>query len=134
MKKFNGSKSRFITGMVFLISILMISNSCNKSSYNNMTGMTSNPGTTGNTGGPGPNEVFIQGMAFSPANLTVTAGTTITWTNKDAVAHTVTSNIKLFNSGTIGSNGTFSYTFTSTGTFSYYCAIHPSMVASVTVN
>jgi plastocyanin len=132
MKKLNGSNNRILSGMVLLIAILMISNSCNKSSYNSMTGITSNPGTTG-TAGPGANEVFIQGMAFNPATLTVTAGTTITWTNKDAIAHTVTSKTKLFDSGSIGSNGTFSYTFATAGTFSYYCSIHPSMVATVTV-
>lgn len=126
-------QNRILSGMFFLIAILMISNSCNKSSYNTMTGITSNPGTTG-TAGPGANEVFIQGMAFNPTTITVAAGTTITWTNKDAIAHTVTSKTKLFDSGSIGSNGTFSYTFATAGTFSYYCTIHPSMVASVTVN
>jgi len=119
--------------MVFLIAILMISSSCNKSSYNTMTGITSNPGTTG-TAGPGTNEVFIQGMAFNPSTITVAAGTTVTWTNKDAIAHTVTSKTKLFDSGSIASNGTFSYTFATAGTFSYYCSIHPSMIATVTVN
>jgi plastocyanin len=133
MKKSEISKGRFLSGMLLLIAILMISASCNKSSYNSMTGITSNPGTNG-AGGPGTNEVFIQGMAFNPSTITVTAGTTITWTNKDAIAHTVTSKTKLFDSGSIGANGTFSYTFTTAGTISYYCSIHPSMVASVTVN
>lgn len=126
------SKSRIITGITLLFAILMFSNSCTKSSPYNVGG----PGTTGTggTGGPGANEVFIQGMAFNPATISVTAGTTITWTNKDAIAHTVTSNTNLFNSGSIGTNATFSYTFATAGSFSYYCAIHPSMTASVTVN
>ena len=77
-----------------------------------MTGMT---GGTGGSGGPGLNEVFIQGMAFNPSTITVAAGTTITWTNKDGFAHTVTSDTNLFNSGNIGSNGTFSFTFATAG-------------------
>jgi plastocyanin len=96
-----------------------------------MTGMT---GMTGGTPGPGLNEVFIQGMAFTPATITVAANTTITWTNKDAIAHTVTSDTKLFDSGSIGANGTYSHTFATAGTFSYHCTVHPTMTASVIVN
>jgi plastocyanin len=73
-------------------------------------------------------------MAFNPSTITVAAGTTITWTNKDAIAHTVTSDNKLFDSGSIGSNGTYSFTFATAGTFSYHCTVHPTMTASVTVN
>lgn len=98
-----------------------------------MTGL-GNTGGTGGTSGPGVNEVFIQGMAFNPSTITVAAGTTITWTNKDAIAHTVTSLTNLFNSGNIGTGGTYSFTFTTAGSYSYYCAIHPTMTASVTVN
>ena len=83
---------------------------------------------------PGPNEVFIQDMAFNPSTITVSAGTTITWTNKDAIAHTVTSNTGLFDSGSINSNGTYSHLFSSTGTFPYHCSIHPNMTASVIIN
>jgi plastocyanin len=134
MKNLNGSKNRFVLGITLLFAILMISGSCNKSSYNNMIGMTGGTGGTGGSSGPGANEVFIQGMAFNPSTITVTAGTTITWTNKDAVSHTVTSSTALFNSGSIGANGTYSFTFATAGTYAYYCAIHPSMTASVTVN
>ena len=83
---------------------------------------------------PGPNEVFIQGKAFDPGTITVVANTTITWTNKDGVAHTVTSNTGLFDSGTINANGTYSHMFSTAGTYPYHCTIHPSMTASVKVN
>jgi plastocyanin len=133
MKKLTGSKSRFLIVAVLLFSIITISDSCSKNSMANMYG-TNNSGTSGGSGGPGTNEVWIQGMAFSPATITVTVGTTITWTNKDGVAHTVTSNTNIFNSGNIASNGTFTYTFATAGTYSYYCAIHPGMIANVVVN
>jgi plastocyanin len=132
MKNINGSKLKSLTGIVLLFAILMIMNGCNKSSTYGTTGMTGNTGGTG-AGAPGTNEVFIQGMAFNPATITVTAGTMITWTNKDAIAHTVTSDAKLFDSGSVGPSATFSYTFATAGTYSYHCSIHPSMVASVTV-
>ena len=101
--------------------------------YDN-NGTTNNTGNKGGSGEPGANEVWIQNMAFNPSTITVAAGTTITWTNKDAVIHNVTSNTGLFSSGSISTGGTFSYTFSTSGTFSYYCTIHPSMTASVTVN
>ncbi len=77
--------------------------------------------------------VTISGFAFSPATLTVKAGTTVTWTNNDPTAHTVTSDNGAFDSGNVASNGAFSYTFASAGTFPYHCAIHASMKASVVV-
>lgn len=129
MKNLTNGK-RTIKSLLALFAILMISFSCSKSSPDYSTGTT----TTGGSTGPGPNEVFIQGMAFSPSSITVTAGTTITWTNKDAISHTVTSNTNLFNSGNLASGKTFSFTFATAGTYPYYCSIHPSMVAAVNVN
>jgi plastocyanin len=129
MKRSIGSKSRLLISAVFLLMILSISNSCSKSSMNNMYGI--GPGTGG---GPGTNEVWIQGMAFTPATITIMAGTTIKWTNKDAVAHTVTSDTGLFDSGSIANGSTFSIQFNNTGTFPYHCAVHPGMKASVVVN
>ena len=133
MKILNYSKNRLLAVVTILSVVLSISISCNKSTaYNTPTNGTT--GGTGGTSGPGPNEVFIEGMAFNPSSISVAAGTTITWTNKDAIAHTVTSNSNLFSSGSIGFGGTFSFKFTTAGTFAYFCSVHPSMVASVTVN
>jgi len=131
MKKLTGSKSKFVIGSVILLVILGISNSCTKST-DSMTGMGNTTGT-GAKGGPGVNEVWIQGMAYNPSTITVTAGTTITWTNKDAVGHTVTSSQALFDSGLIGTNMTWSHLFDTAGTFTYYCTVHPSMTATVVV-
>jgi len=88
---------------------------------------------TGSKGSPGTNEVWIQGMAFTPSSITVKEGTTITWTNKDAISHTVTSDDNLFDSGPLGSGKTFTYTFSIAGTYAYHCLIHPSMTAKVIV-
>jgi plastocyanin len=133
MKNSIHSKSRLLVGFGILFTIISISLSCSKSSMANLTGTGGNNNGTG-TSAPGANEVFIQGMAFSPATITVTAGTTITWTNKDAVTHNVTSNPVLFSSGAMGNGATYSYTFADKGTFSYTCTIHPSMKGTVVVN
>ncbi len=96
--------------------------------------MTDNGGDTGGSNGPGPNEVFIKNMAFYPSTLTISRNTTIKWTNKDAVNHTVTSDTDLFDSGIISNGVTYSHTFTTSGTFKYHCTPHPSMTATVIVN
>jgi plastocyanin len=132
MKKILNSGSRFSITIGLLIAIITISASCSKSSMANMTGTG---GTGGNPGTvQGANDVFIQGMAFSPSTITVTAGTAVTWTNKDAVTHNITSNAPLFSSGGMVQGATYSFTFATAGTYSYTCTIHPSMTGKVIVN
>jgi plastocyanin len=82
---------------------------------------------------PGANEVWIQNMAFNPSSITISVNTTIKWTNKDGVAHTVTSNNGVFDSGNISANGTYSHQFTTAGTYPYHCTIHPSMTGTIIV-
>jgi plastocyanin len=89
----------------------------------------SNPVTTGS-----PNEVVISNFAFSPATLTVKVNSTVKWTNNDSYAHTVSSDTGLFDSGSLSSGASFSRQFTSTGTFTYHCAFHSSMKATIIVN
>ena len=71
--------------------------------------------------------------AYSPDNLSVAAGSTVTWTNTDAIAHTSTSDGRTWNSQTILPGGTFSFTFQNAGTFTYHCTIHPGMIGTVVV-
>jgi plastocyanin len=84
------------------------------------------------TGTPVP--VKIAQLAFSPASVTVPVGGTVTWTNSDTVDHTVTSMGKgPLGSATLKTGGTYSSTFTTAGTYMYYCAIHPDMMGMVVV-
>src|SRR5262245_62744462 len=67
--------------------------------------------------------------AYAPNPVTVTAGTTVTWTNNDSIAHTATSDTGgVFNSGTIAAGGKYSFTFNTRGTYPYHCTFHPGMV------
>lgn len=68
--------------------------------------------------------VTIADFEFNPQTLTVAPGTTVTWTNTDSTAHTVTWDDKSVDSGLFGQGGTFSYTFTAPGTYGYYCIPH----------
>ena len=77
--------------------------------------------------------VKIDNFSFGPQTLTVSAGTTVTWTNNDDVPHTVVSNDKLFKSKALDTDDKFSYTFTKPGTYNYFCSVHPKMTAKVVV-
>jgi plastocyanin len=77
--------------------------------------------------------VEIKNMAFSPADLQVKIGDTVTFTNNDSVAHTVTSDTGTFDSGTIEPGKSYTKTFDTAGTFAYHCTIHPSMKAKIEV-
>ena len=81
----------------------------------------------------GVNQVAIQNYAYQPAVIQVTTGTTVTWTNQDTVAHTVTFRNASQHSDLMQQGQTYSYTFTTPGTYRYYCAVHPYMVGTVIV-
>ncbi|HEY8785744.1 MAG TPA: cupredoxin family copper-binding protein [Candidatus Limnocylindria bacterium] len=77
--------------------------------------------------------VNIQGSAFAPATITVHVGDTVTWTNRDAISHTSTSDTGVWDTHVITAGGSSSVTFTSAGTFAYHCAIHTFMKGTVSV-
>ena len=80
--------------------------------------------------------VSIVDFAFSPAVITVTAGTVVTWTNLGSYAHTTTSDVGSldpWDSGSLSTNGTFTRTFNTPGTYGYHCTIHPTMQGTVVV-
>ena len=77
-------------------------------------------------------KVMIDNFTFEPAQLTVKVGTTVTWTNRDDIPHTVVSAGK-FRSKTMDTDGTFSFTFTTAGEYKYFCSLHPHMTGTVKV-
>jgi plastocyanin len=78
-------------------------------------------------------QVSIDGFAFAPVTLTVKAGSTVTWTNRDEEPHTVVANDGSFHSPGMGTGATFTHTFASAGKFEYVCSIHPMMHGTVVV-
>lgn len=80
-----------------------------------------------------PLAVSIAGFAFAPATLHVPVGGSVTWTNNDAVTHTVTPDAGGIDAHELAPGAGFTQTFTSPGTYSYHCAIHPFMKGSIVV-
>jgi plastocyanin len=83
--------------------------------------------------GVGAAAVKIDNFSFTPKSVTVKAGTTLTWTNQDDEAHTVTSTSKQFNSKPLDTGDKFSFTFTTPGTYQYFCSLHPFMTGTIVV-
>ena len=79
--------------------------------------------------------VSIDNFKFTPATLTVAAGTTVTWVNHDDVPHTVTSKgeAPVFDSGALDTDEKFSFTFSKPGSYPYYCKVHTHMKGVVIV-
>lgn len=91
-----------------------------------------------------PNSITIKLIAFKPTDLTVAAGTKVTWIQDDVASHTVTSGTVVtsggsatatpdgkFDSGTIGPKQNFEFTFAEAGEFPFYCAVHPATMTGV---
>jgi amicyanin len=78
-------------------------------------------------------EVDIDQFTFLPQRITVKAGTTVTWINEDDVPHTVASSSKVFKSKALDTADKFSFTFTTPGTYDYFCSLHPHMTGAVVV-
>jgi plastocyanin len=78
-------------------------------------------------------KVQIDQYAFLPQRITVKPGTTVTWTNDDDDSHTVASSSKLFKSKALDTADKFSFTFTTPGTYDYFCSLHPHMTGAVVV-
>ena len=77
-------------------------------------------------------EVHIDNFTFQPVELTVKVGTTVTWTNRDDIPHTVVSAGK-FRSKTLDTDDKFSFTFADAGDYKYFCSLHPHMTGMIKV-
>lgn len=98
-----------------------------------MMGGSRQSGTPQGTVVTGVTHMNMQNVAFQYSNIQVRVGTTVTWTNQDSVPHSVTFKNGMKDSGLLYQGQSFHYTFNTPGTYQYYCTVHPSMVATVTV-
>src|ERR1700691_2948613 len=77
--------------------------------------------------------VEIDNFSFAPAAVTVPVGTTVTWTNRDDIPHTVVSTDDVFKSKALDTDDKFSFVFSRPGTYSYFCSLHPKMTGQIIV-
>jgi len=77
--------------------------------------------------------VTIDNFVFEPARVTVKAGTTVTWTNRDDIPHTVAAKERLFKSKVMDTDESYSFTFSTPGEYTYFCSLHPHMTGTIVV-
>jgi plastocyanin len=126
---------RPVIAVIIIIVILAVAGAIIRG---NNTQTSSNNNTAGNNSAnqPAAGTVDIANMAFSPSQITVAKGGTVTWTNNDNTTHTVIddlSNVGGPSSGDIAPGSSYSFTFAKTGSFQYHCSIHPSMRGTIVV-
>jgi plastocyanin len=98
--------------------------------------------STGNSQPPASDVTIVSGAATkgasafdpNPFTISLAGNATVKWGNADGTTHTVTADGGAFSSGNIGAGGTFSHTFTATGSYPYHCTIHAGMVGTIVVN
>ena len=114
-------KAVWITGLLstVMVAVLLLS--------------AASSGSSAKTPQPTTAEVKVDNFSFGPATVTVAVGTTVTWTNRDDIPHTVVSTDKVFKSKVLDTDEKFSFTFDKAGTYPYFCSIHPKMTGSVVV-
>jgi plastocyanin len=78
--------------------------------------------------------ITIDNFTFAPAEFKVPVGTTVTWVNRDDIPHTVVETDRKFRSKALDTDDSFSFTFTTPGTFDYFCSLHSKMVGKIIVN
>jgi plastocyanin len=82
----------------------------------------------------GPATVSIANFVFTPKALTVKAGTTVTWTNKDDIPHGIAwTNNAFTRSQALDTDDSYTLTLTTPGTYQYFCYLHPNMVGNIVV-
>jgi len=131
----------FIFGVLLLLVISGCTSTSNSPSSaaqsNQVTGASTSSQSVSQSGQSAAKtyNLEIRNFAFSNTDLSINKGDTVIWTNDDTVSHTVTSDSgNELNSPSIPQGGTYSHTFTTSGTFSYHCGIHPSMKANMKVS
>jgi plastocyanin len=114
---------------LLLVTAALMSCSVGSMDYGSGSGMTGS-GSSGSGGAPS-----ISGFAFHPATITTSSGTTLTWTNHDGTAHTVTSTSgpEAFDSKNIAPGSSYSLVLTLPGTYAYKCKIHAGMKGKIVV-
>ena len=90
-------------------------------------------GTAAGAAKPATHTVAIDGATFAPPKVTVAAGDTVVWVNKDPYPHTATSKEGGFDSKELGEGKSFKFVAKKKGDFPYVCTLHPTMTGTITV-
>jgi plastocyanin len=138
MKRITTSRMSALTNRHPLVAatvliVVGVISGCSNSSGSSPATATPAPASGGSAVAAGGSTVEINNFAFTPAKLTVPAGTSVSWKFEDSTQHTVTADDNSFTSEALGAGQTYEHTFDTKGTLAYHCSIHPFMKGSVEV-
>lgn len=140
LKKLSGVKRVSLKKILFicifavsLVALSMAFTGCSSSGQAAAATTAGAASTAGTNTAASKNEILIEGNSFKPDSLTIKAGDSIKWINKDSYNHTVTAKNGEFESGNLASGAEFSFTFSKEGTFEYICGVHTFMKGTVIV-
>jgi len=125
--------------ILIIAGVFALTRKSNSPSYSTSSNNSTQPTSSANSQtnqSSSTGEISIKNMMFTPSQITVAKGGTVTWTNNDSVAHTVIDDLNNVGgpaSGDIQPGSTYSFTFNKTGSFQYHCSIHPSMRGTIVV-
>jgi plastocyanin len=138
MKRITTSRMSALTNRHPLVAatvliVVGVISGCSNSSGSSAGTATPAPASGGSAVAAGGSTVQINNFAFTPAKLTVPAGTSVSWKFEDSTQHTVTADDNSFTSEALGAGQTYMHSFDTKGTLAYHCSIHPFMKGSVEV-
>ena len=122
--------------IVLIIGAVIAINHKSSSTNNPVSVQNGQSNKTSSNQNPSTGTINIRNMMFTPSQITVAKGGTVTWTNNDSTTHTVEADLSNNDgpaSGDIPPGGSYSFTFNKTGSFQYHCSIHPSMRGTIVV-
>jgi plastocyanin len=122
-------RTHFTAALFVLLAVGLLVQGCSKDSANSYGSTVTGPAPSPTP----PNTVMMAGMTFSPATLTVSVGTTVTWNNDDGTAHTSTSDTGVWDTGNLAAGVSSTTKFTTAGSYPYHCAYHAGMKGTVIV-
>ena len=130
----NHSLGTLIAAVSVACAALLIAG-CGSGSDRSSGGTGKSTGATQSSGSAAtaPNTIVMKNFMFAPTDLTIKAGTTVTWKNLDGEPHTVVNDAGLFRSAALDQNDTFQFKFDKPGVYKIFCGIHPNMRATITV-
>jgi plastocyanin len=124
-------------GHIVFFSVILLTGiilaSCTSGGSGSSATTTTSAGTGTTTGSGTTVQVIMNNRSYDPATVTIKAGDTVTWVNQDAPQHDVVADNGEFKSDLFDKGGTFSFTFSTAGTYPYHCSIHPGMTGTVIV-
>jgi plastocyanin len=125
----------FAASLALVLTLALLVTSCGSGSTGSADATTPSDGTTAVTGQSGGVEVqvIMTNRSYDPRTITIAVGDTVTWLNQDAPRHDVVADNGEFNSPLFDKGQSFSFTFTTAGTYPYHCTIHPGMTGTVVV-